>query len=818
MTSLFLDLRYCLRLIVRKPALTAFTVISLAFGIGVNTAIFTLVNAVLLRDTPIVRPQEVVEVYTSSSDGFPYSTSSVPDYLDFRVAGDEVFSGLAAHQVYPLTYDDGESTELLMGEIVSGNLFDVLGIAAAHGRMFLPEEDGVPNSRAVAVLGHTFWQRRFGGDPGVLGRTLKLNGTMFTVVGMAPPSFKGMFPALSMDLWIPLGINDQIAVEPELEERGRRSLFLKGRLRSGVTREQAEARLDLVAERLGKEHPRTNEGRTVSLVPVREVVINPGFDDKILGAAGFLMAIVGMVLLIACSNIANLFLAQASTRRRELAVRLSLGSSRFRLIRQLLTESLLISTGAGLLSLVIAVWSTRLLLSLQPPIPLPLSLDLGFDVRVFGFALVLSVLSGVFCGLAPALQASRGDLIPALKAGAEVAGHGPRRFGLRNLLVVTQVAVSMLLLIGTGLFARSLIKAQQIDPGFSLRQGVVASLMPELGGAYQGPQLEVFYRQVSEKARALPGVDSAALAEFLPLGLQAQNRSVYFAGEELPAGEDAPPIDTMAIGPGYFETLGINLLHGRDFTTSDSAEAPGVVIVNETLARRAWPGEDPLGKRLRFSDRPEAPFYEVVGVTRDGKYRTLGEAPRPFVYTSHTQQQSFMMSLILASRNEARSVELLRQMLVELDPNLPIFEIKTISRHLEVGLLMPRMVASLLGAMGLLGLLLASLGIYAVVAHSVVRRTHELGVRMALGADRGDVLRAVMREGMILVGIGALLGVVSGLVVTRALGSLLYGVAADDPMTYGAVVLFLILVAGLANFLPARRATGLDPIRALRHD
>ncbi len=817
MTQILQDLRFALRLMVRKPALTAIAVVSLALGIGVNSSIFTLVNAVLLRQPPISRPDRLVEIYTSSSDDFPYSTSSALDYFDYRDQSD-VFSGLSARRIYPVTFDDGEKTDLLMGEIVSGNFFDVLDIRAHLGRTFLPAEDRTPGTHPVVVLGYDFWQRRFAGDPAVLGRTLKLNGQELEVVGVAPESFKGTLPAFRIELWMPLQMSDQLTERPTLDRRGSRSLLLKGRLADGVSLERAQAQLGTLARRLGTEYPETNEGREVILVPSRDVILNPGFDGPILGVAGFLMAIVGLVLLIACSNIANLFLARASDRKKELAVRLALGSGRGRLVRQLLTESLAVAFLGGLLSLLVATWTARLLAGFRPPIPVPIALDLGVDLRVFAFTLVLAVVTGVLCGLAPALQASRPDLVPALKNEGADLGRGYRRFGLRNLLVVGQVTVSTLLLIGAGLFIRSLMNAQAIDPGFTLRRGVAATLMPQLGGAYSDEEAAVLYRDLLERARSLPGVRSAAMAEFLPLGLAISNKGVWIEGQEPEGGEDPPAIDTMAIGAGYFRTLGIALQRGRDFSPRDDASAPGAVIVNETLARRYWPQGDPLGRRLFFDNAEDAPAYEVVGVVADGKYRTLGEAPRPYLYTSYAQTGDFMLTLVLAADREGETLGLVRRLLNEVDPHLPIFEVKTLSEHLDIMLFAPRMGAALLATMGLLGLVLASVGLYGVVAYSVARRTREIGVRMALGAGKGDVLKMVVREGMALVAVGVALGVGVALVATRALQGFLYGIAASDPVTYVAVPLFLLAVAWLANFLPARRAAGIDPIHALRYE
>ena len=817
MTTLLQDVRFALRQMARKPLVTVLATLSLALGIGVNTSIFTVVNAVLLRELPIASPDEVVEVYTASLDGFRYSASSIPDYLDY-VEGSEAFSGLAARRTYPVSYDDGEATDLLLGDLVSGNYFDVLGVPAQLGRMFSPAESTIPGAHPVVVLSHDFWQRRFGGSTAVLGQTLKLNGRELEVIGVAPEPFKGSLVAFSLDLWMPLGMTDQLTERPGVEHRGRRNLMLTGRLKPGFTREQAQAEMSTIVARLAAEYPETNKGREATLVPIRDVVINPGFDGPVVGVAGFLMVIVGLVLLIACSNIANLFLARASDRRQELALRLALGSGRLRLIRQLLTESLLVAAMGGLLSVLFAGWATRVLVSFRPPIAVPLSLDLGIDARVLAWTLLLTGLTGILCGLAPALRASRPDLIPALKGGEVYLGRGHRRLGLRNVLVVGQVTVSTLLLIGSGLFVRSLLNAEAIEPGFSLRRGVAVTLMPGLGGAYSKEESALLYDDLLSRARALPGVRSATVAEFLPLGLALSSRGVYADGQELADGEPPPEVDTMSIGPGYFETLGIAVLQGRAVTERDDSSAPEVVVVNETMASRYWPGENPLGQRIRFDDAEDAPFFEVVGLVRDGKYRTLGEAPRPYLYTSFAQTDEFMLTLILDTPEEARTVTLLRRLLNEVDPHLPIFEIKTVSEHLEIMLFAPRMGAGLLASMGLLGLLLASVGLYGVVAYSVARRTREIGVRMALGAGRGDILRMVVREGMALVMLGSILGIGLALVGSRAIASLLFGISTSDPVTYVAVPLLLISVAWLANFLPARRATGVDPIRALRYE
>lgn len=817
MSDLLHEMRHALRGLARRPGLSALAVISLGLGIGVNSAIFSLVNAILLREPGVARPAELVEIYTSDSDGLRYATSSYPDYADLRAQND-VLSGLAAYNPFIATYDDGSHTELLLGEIVSGNFFEVLGIQPALGRSFLPEEDATPGTHPVVILGHAFWQGRLGGDPDVIGREIRLNGKALTVVGVAPAPYKGSLPGLAANYWLPLMLQDTLGAGVKLESRGSRWLWMKGRLKPGVDAAQAQAQLGTLMQGLGAAHPDTNEGRALTVVPVRQIAINPAIDGPVFGVAGFLMITVGFVLLIACSNIANLLLARAADRRKEIAIRLALGSGRSRLVRQLLSESLTLALLGGAVGLVFAVWTTQLIVSFRPPVPLPISFDVGLDLRVLGFTFALALVTGVLCGLAPALQASRPALVPALKGEGAAMGRAYRTLGLRNLLVVSQVMISTLLLIGAGLFLRSLLGAQSIDPGFSARRGAVARLALDLGQRYDEEEGRVFYRNLLERTLALPGVRGAALVSHLPLGGEVRSAHVRLEGQPLAEKEHGPEVDNAVAGVGYFTTLGIPLLRGRAFDEGDTAGAPPVAVVNETLARRFWPGEEPIGKRLARGGEDE-PYLEVVGVVGDGKYRTLGEAPRPFLYMPFAQSYSPDMALVAVSEgNERALLAQVRAELEALDPSLPIFHLGTLGEHLSIMLFLPRMGAGLLAAMGLLGLLLASVGLYGVVAYAVSKRTREVGIRMALGAGGGDVLRLVVREGMALVAVGIALGIAAALAGSRVLGSLLYGIGTSDPVTYVTIPLLLAGVAFLANLLPALRATRVDPIRALRYE
>jgi predicted permease len=809
------DLRFALRQMARKPGITVLTVLSLALGIGVNSSIFSLVNAVLFRDLPGQRTGELVDVYIGEEGEYQYATSSYPDYKDLRDQNG-VLSALAAVNLSLVTWDAGERAQMLFGEEVSGNYFDVFGVRPAHGRWFLPEEDAKPGTHPVVVLGHRFWRTALAGDPRVIGRQLELNGIQFTVVGVAPERFKGNFPAISSDFWVPMMMSDALAEEPSLDDRRSRSLFLKGRLAPGTSLEQAQARFSGLAQRLRTAYPVDDGKLQITLVPSRKVVLNPGIDGPIFGVAGLLMGIVGLVLLIACSNIANLQLVRVAERRREIAVRLALGAGRGRLLRQLLTESTLLALAGGAVGLLFAVWTARLLVTFKPPLPIPLNLDVPLDWRVLGFTLGLALLTGILCGLAPALRASRPAVVSEIKdESAGLAGLGYRKLGLRNVLVVSQVATSTILLVGAGLFLRSLGNAQSIDPGFTLRKGVVVQVAPGLGGSYKEAEGRALYQRLLERVRALPGVRTAALAETLPLGLNIHISSVDIEGQSKPKDE-RPEVDRTGAAPGYFATLGIPIVRGREFGEQDAPGTQRALIVNETAARRFWPGQDPIGRRLRFND--EEPWGTVVGVARDGKYRTLGEEPRAFLYHSTFQDYSGFATLVAASDGDERALlAAVRRELNEIDPNLPIFSLKTMSEHLSIMLFPARMGAALLAAFGGLGLLLASIGLYGVVASSVARRTREVGIRMALGARREDVLGLVVREGMVLTGFGLLVGLALAFAASRLLSSLLYGITPADPVTYAAVALVLALVAFLANLLPARRATEVDPVVALRH-
>ena len=822
--SLLADVRYALRLLRRGPGFTLVAVASLALGIGVNTSIFSLVNALLLRPLPVARPHELVSLYTNDTEG-PYSTSSYPDYADLR-DHNSVFSGLAGHSLMIAAFNREGQSQLVLGEVVTGNYFDVLGVRAAIGRTFAPDEDTVEGARPVAVLGDGFWKRVFGGDPSTVGRTIQIRGLDFAVVGVAPASFSGTIPGLTPDLWIPAmmvgevepaGIQDVVpspSGKTRLEQRGNRWMFLKGRLKPGVSAAEAQANVDVIMTRLQREHPQTNKDRQARVAS--NVRIHPQVDEDIAPGAALIMAVVGLVLLVACANVANMLLARAASRRREIGIRLAVGIARGRLIRQLLTESVLLASLGGAAGLVLAYWFNQFLLSLQPPLGILLTFDLSFDSRVLLFTLAVSIVTGLLFGLAPALQASRLDLVTILKDDASAhAGDGRRRFGFRQILVVTQVAVSMVLLVAGGLLVRSLAASHAADVGFTMDGLAVASVDLDMV-RYSRERGEVFYRQLVDRLRARPEIESVALASRYPLGANFNSTQIFIEGQPNGPDDKGYSIDSNRVSSDYFRTLGVPLREGRDFMDADTEKSPLVAIVTEAFAKRFWPHERAIGKRFH-TQTPNGPVAQIVGVAADYKVRTVGESPRPTIHFARSQRFSVYATVIARGRGDAASaVATLRRELLGLEPNLLLMENQTLVAALGTILFPARVGAILLGAFGLLALALAAVGLYGVIAYSVSRRTREIGVRMALGANAPRVLGLVLRQGLTLVGAGVIAGAILALLATQVLTSVLYGIAATDPLTYVLAAALLAGVALAANLVPAVRAARVDPMIALR--
>lgn len=815
MDRLLQDLRSALRTLRKQPVLNTAVVISLALGIGLNTAVFSLVNALLLRKPQMLHSEQLVEVYTNASRDFLYATSSYLDFVDLR-RQNRVFSALVAYNPMIANYQAGERTELLYGEIVSGDYFSMLGIPLVLGRSFVPEEDRAPGSHPVVLLGQDLWQRRFGADRRVLGKTLRLNGIPFTVVGVVARQYRGAFPGLAADLWVPMMMQGAINLSSSgLTDRAQRWFFVKGRLKPGVSLAQAQAEMNVLAGRLAREYPATNKDKRLTLVRSRDVALNPGADGALVGVAMLLLTVVGLVLLLACTNIVNLLLARGTARYREMAVRVALGAGRGRLVRQLVAETLLLTLLGGACGLLLAYWSMRLLTVARPSLPVPIPLDLGLDGRVVGFALVISVLAGVLSGLAPARWATRVDLVRGLKEETAALGTSPRRFGLRNLLVIGQVAVSFLLLILSGLFIRSLQKAGAADPGFTARQAALMTLYPGLAG-YSDARTELFFEQATERLRALPGVEDVTVADRIPMGFGFKVKEVVVQGRPPEPEGQRPQVDYGVVGVDYFRTLGVSLAAGRDFRAQDDLKAPRVAIVNETMARQLWPDGSALGQNLSIAG-PGGPYREVVAVVKDSKYRSLSESPRPYLYLPFRQEPQPGASLIVRTRGDARTLlSAVRSEVAAVGPEVPAVEVKTLEQHLAASLFPVRMGAAVLGLFGTLGLALATVGLYGLIAYTVGQRTRELGTRMALGAQARDLLFMVIRQGMTLAVFGMVVGLVAALACTRLVSGLLIGVRASDPVSFLGVALLLFCVTLAACLLPAVRASRVNPLIALK--
>ncbi len=816
METLRHDLRYGMRMLIKNPGFTAGVALSLALGIGLNTAIFSLVNALLLRPLPgVEQPDNLIGIY-DTRQGSGYFNVSYPDYLYYRERS-QSFSDIVAHWPTPFALSSSGDPVKVDGAIVSGNYFPTLGLKPVRGRFFLPEEDRTPDAHPVAVISYSLWHRHFNSDPDLIGKTVTLNGHGFTVIGIAPAGFTGTLTGLAAELWVPLMM--QAVALPGTNEliRGQNMLYLMaiGRLKPGMGLKQAQAEMSIHARQLEDQYPETNKERGVVLAPVSGV--HPVLRGVISAFLGILMAVVIIVLLIACANVTNLLLAKAIARRREIAIRLSLGASRRRLIQQLLTESMLLALAGGVVGLLIAVWSINLLLSLMPPTGLPFSLNLSPDVRVLGFSLLLSLLTGTVFGLAPALQATNPNLVQALKD--EVAVGSYSQSCLRNILVIAQIALSLVLLIGAGLLVRSLRNAQRIDLGFNPEKLLIVSFDTTLLN-YDEAKSETFYRELLRRVVSVPGVQRASVARFIPLGPAGDSVPVIVEGQEPRPGQEGSPIGYNLVGPDYFQTMGIPLLRGRAFNAQDRSYAANVVIVNEVMAQRYWPNSEPVGQQLRIRDQA----FEVIGVAKSTKYRSVSEEPRPFLYLSLFQREAARIpatsvKLHVRTAGDSRSVvAAIKSEVQALDPYLPLFDVQTLTEGMRFSLIPMQLAGSLIGVSGILALLLATAGIYGIVAYAVGQRKREIGIRVALGAQRRDVLKLVVRQGMKLALIGIAIGLAASFALTRLMSSLLFDVNATDPATLALVVLLLTCVALLACYIPARQATKVDPMIALRHE
>jgi macrolide transport system ATP-binding/permease protein len=811
--DLWQDLRYGARMLLKQPGFTLIAALTLALGIGANTAIFSVVNALLLRPPAGVEQAErLVSVTSEGSSLGP----SYPDYIDYRDRN-TTFAGLAVFSPTTLHLGAGGEAERIPATLVSGNYFTVLGVKTARGRTLITDDDTAPGANPVTVISDGLWRRRFNADPNIVGQTVRLNGYPFTVIGVASPEFIGVEIGRATDAWIPISMAAQAdptsAGSPHTRvARGWLRAF--GSLKPNVSLEQAQAELSSLALELERSFPDTNKGVGVRLIP--HLGLGPAQRNDARNFTSLLAAVAALVLLIACANVANLLLARGQRRQKEIGIRLALGATRLRLIRQLLIESLMLSLLGGALGAFVAFWLSNPLKNFvafgQENYH---ALDLSLDTRALGFTFFIAVVTGLLFGLIPALQAARTELTPVLKDAAR-SGRGKLRINLSSLLVIGQIALSLVVLIAAGLFVRTLQKAQSVHPGFNAGQVVTASLDVGKQG-YSESQGRQFYRQIIERVEALPGVRSASMAHTVPFTDRTWNTRVR---AESQANAAPLPVDYNVVSPRYFATLEIPFVSGRDFNAAGEPQAPGAVILNETLARRLFPGENPIGKRLIRYIRSEPKLsLEVVGVVKDAKYQQLTEQPRPQMYLPSPQQYRSVMTLhVRTERDPGELLAAIRREARSLDGNLPIFNAGLLSEHLRASLAPQRSVVALIGTFGLLALALAGIGLYGVMAYTVSQHTRDIGVRMALGAQTGDVLKLVVRQGMALALIGLVIGLIASLGLTRLTKTLLYDVSPTDPLTFAVIAVLLLLVALLACWIPARRATKVDPLIALRSE
>ncbi len=798
METLFRDIRYGVRSLLKRPGFTAIALVALALGIGANTAIFSLVNAVLLRPLPFAEPDRLVWVWGNIKSGGNRASVSPPDFLDYRQQNN-TFEEFAASLPLRLNYTGGDEPERLEASGVTGNYFQALGAKPAFGRTFLLENEK-PGNDQVAVLSYSLWQKRFAGDPAIINKTITLDGRSCAVLGVMPPDFS--MPRAA-DVWVPINFD----IDPEMKMRGAHFLRPIGKLKAGVTMAQAQADTDAIARRLEEQFPESNSGWNLRLVSLREQLVGNTRPTLFI-----LFGAVGFVLLIACANVANLLLVRAAGRQKEIAVRTALGAGRWRIVRQMITESVLLSLVGGALGTLLALWGVEALVALSAE-SLPSTAQVGIDANVLGFTLLVSVLTGVLFGLAPAVRTMKLNLSESLKEGGRSGSEGAHRNRTRSVLVVIESAVAVVLLIGAGLLVRSLLRLQDTSPGFDARNVLTMGVnLPR--AKYDNPEKSAsFFAELESRVAGLPGVEAVGFVSELPLSGQLNDMPYTVEGRPPVSIDQAFDSDFRRVNTNYFKALRIPFLRGRNFTEQEVRQGAQVVIISELLARQVFPNEEPLGKRLIMAF---GSTFEIIGIVGDIRDRALESNPAAAMYMPVYPSST---NVIIRSKGDPASLAAaVRKEVWQIDPNQPVANVRTMEQWLERAVAGPRYRTTLLGLFALVALALASTGIYGVMSYSVSQRTHEIGVRMALGARRLDVLRLVVRQGMTLVIVGVALGLAGAFALTRLMATLLFGVTAKDPCTFVAVAALLTLVAFVACYLPARRATKVDPLVALRYE
>lgn len=803
------DLKFAWRMFIRRPGFTAVAVLILGLGIGANATIFSWVESILLNPLSGVAAQDRLVVVRGVAGGRDNLSMSYPNFVDLRAGRVDGLTDVMAFRLVAMNARTIGEPVRVFGELVTPNFFQVLGVSPILGRTFREDEGTTPGREPVVVVSHAFWSRTLASDPNAIGRTITVNGLALTVIGVTPPAFHGSVSGLALDLFVPMSLQRSFMAGDRFTQRGNSWLQVYGRLDEAAPYSRAQAGLEVAGRRLAAMFPESNKGRDLRAGRLSE----DGASGLLMPVMTTLMGVVGLVLLIACANLAGLLLARAAGRQREVAIRLAVGASRGRVVRQLLVENLLVAAAGGAAGLLMARWTSGLLRLFVPPTPYPITFDASLSSAVVGFAVALTAITAIVSGLLPALRGSRADVAVALKASAPTTSGGGRA-RLRQALVVSQIALSMLLLVCAALFVRSLTNAQSMDTGYSTRQGFVGSI-DLLAGGYDKARGLAFFEALRSRLAAVPGVDRVSLATTMPLDIGSGSDMAVDVDGYVPREGEPMNVYYTRVGPDYFDTLGVTIVKGRGITPRDAESQPLVAVINETMARRYFQGRDPIGGVLRFGSGP----VTVVGVARDGKYQQLTEAPRSYLYLPVLQNyRPDTLVLVRTAGDPAAVLGAVQREIRALDPNLPLFDVRTIAEHREISMFLPKMASTLLGLFGALALVLAVVGLYGVIAYTVAQRTQEIGVRVALGAARNDVAWLVLGQGLRLAGIGLVVGLLLAFGAGQLLARQLVGVSPADPVSFGVTALLLVVVAALASAIPARRAATLDPLVALRRD
>ena len=822
MRTLIQDIRYGMRMLLKNPAMTTVAALTLALGIGANTTIFSAVNGLMLRPLPVANADRLV-VFDGRAQGAASSFGQFPfpDFQDIRSQANG-FSDILGYTVSLAGMEHQGKVEPVIYSYVSATFFQSLGLKPAVGRLIYGAESEKRGTENVVVLGYEYWKKRFNGDASIVGRQVKMNGHSVTVIGVAPEGFHGTYAIVDMQAYLPFGMRSLWITGNKDEywtKRDDGDVKILGILKPGVSRQQAQVSANVVAQRLNQQFPETHKGNAYRLYPERLARPDPDPSNGMLIVGVLFMVLAGMVLLLACSNVANIVLVRATARERELAVRTALGAARSRIVRQLLTESLLLALMGAVLGTIVGVWATRLISSIRIEVAdIPIRFDFSFDWRVFSFGLAIALITGLLVGLAPAWRAARSDFNKVLHEGSRgILGSGKSK--VRNVLVVAQVAVSLVLLVVAGLFVRSSQNAEHTYLGFD-PHNVLNLTMETRTIGFDQPRTEQFFREMEDRVRVLPGVESASIAASVPMGYSNEAGHVFAEGQTQSSKEAAPLAFLNVVDPGYFPTMRVPLLRGRIFTDQDTAKTPKVAVVSEAMANKLWPGQDPVGKR--FSDTaPSGPFLEIVGVIKQGKYTDPVDTTTMYYYQAIAQNfRSFVTLQLRTSGAPEALIPEVEKQIHSLAPSLPVTDVQTMEQSLGGinGFFLFRMGSRFTVVLGLLGLVLAVVGVYSVISYAASQKTHEIGVRMALGAGRGDILKMVLRQGFILVGSGLLAGLVLTFLAARGIVSLLVGVSPSDPVTLISVALLLAAVGLVASYIPARRAMNIEPLRALKYE